>query len=82
MSCNEQNCATRRNSIPTLMTYTNKCWFEIENIRVPVLLIGLSERNLSGGNRKLVTVKAIILIRYITLEIALIKASAIEKEIN
>ena len=50
------------------------------NSRVPALLIGLSERSLSKGNRKLMTVIAIILIRYIIFEIALIKVSASEKE--
>ena len=52
----------------------------MENSRLPALLIGLSERSLSEVNRKLITVIAIILIRYIIFEIALIKVSASEKE--
>ena len=36
----------------------NNVAFEIENTRVPVLLIGLSERNLLEGNRKLIAVRA------------------------
>ena len=80
MSCNEQNCATRENSTRTSTTYMNKSWSDMGNSRVPALLIGLSERSLSKGNRKLMTVIAIILIRYIIFEIALIKVSASEKE--
>ena len=60
----------------------NKCLFEIENSLVPALLIGLSERNLSEGNRKEVTVTAIMFIKYIIFEIALIKASASAKEVK
>ena len=45
-------------------------------------MIGFSERNLSEGNRKLVTITEMKLIRYIIPEIALIKASASEKEIK
>jgi len=37
----------------------NNVLFEIENTRVPILLIGLSERSLLEGNRKLITVRAI-----------------------
>lgn len=47
-----------KNSIPTLRTYMNNILFEIENTRVPVLLIGLSERSLFEGNRELITVRA------------------------
>ena len=36
----------------------NNFLFETENTRVPMLLIGLSERSLLEGNRKLVTVRA------------------------
>ena len=35
----------------------NNFLFEIENTRVPILLIGLSERTLLEGNRKLITVR-------------------------
>ena len=35
----------------------NNVLFEIENTRVPVLLIGLSERNLLEGNGKLIAVR-------------------------
>ena len=76
MPCNEQNCATRENSTPTSRTYMNKSWSEIENSRVPALLIGLSERNLSDGNNKLITVSPIILRGYVIFEIAFIKVNA------
>ena len=36
----------------------NNVFLEIENTRLPVLLIGLSERNLLEGNRKLIAVRA------------------------
>ena len=58
MSCYEHKYRSRKNSIPTLRTYMNNLLFEIENTRVPVLLIGLSERNLLEGNRKLMAVRA------------------------
>ena len=36
----------------------NNFLFDIENTRVPILLIGLSERSLLEGDRKLITVRA------------------------
>ena len=36
----------------------NNGLFEIENTRVPILLIGLSERSLLERNRKLITLRA------------------------
>ena len=60
----------------------NKSWFEIENSRVPALLIGLSERSLSKGNKKLITVSPIISISYVIFEIAFIKVNASEKEMK
>ena len=58
----------------------NKSWFEIENSRVPILLIGLSERSLLEGNRKLITVTTIILVRYLKYEIVLSKGNASKKK--
>ena len=58
MSCYEHKYPNRKNSIPTLRTYMNNGLFEIENTRVPILLIGLSERSLLEGNRKLITLRA------------------------
>ena len=60
----------------------NNFFFEIENTRVPVLLIGLSERNLLEGNRILVTVTAIILIVYLKPKIVVIQGNASEKEMK
>ena len=57
-------------------------FFEIENTRVPVLLIGLSERSLLEGNRILVTVRAIILMVYLKPKIVVIKGNASEKEVK
>ena len=79
MSC------SAKSSLPTKTaktTHMNNFLIEIENIRVPVLLIGLSERSLLEGNRKLETVTAIILIRHYIFEIVLIKGNASEKEMK
>ena len=59
----------------------NKALYE-ENSRVPALLIGLSERVLSEGNKKLMTVSPIISVSYVIFEIAFIKVNASEKEIK
>ena len=77
-----QNCPTRENSVPTSTTYMNKCWYEIESSRVPILRIGLSERILSEGNNKLITVSPIILLSYVIYEIAFVKVNASEKEMK
>ena len=58
----------------------NKSFLEIENSRVPILLIGLSERSLLEGNRILVTVTAIILMVYLKSEIVAIKGNGSEKK--
>ena len=58
MSCYEHKYPTCKNSIPTLKTYMNNVLFEIENTRVPILLIGLSKRSLLEGNRKLIILRA------------------------
>lgn len=47
------------------MTYMNNFLFEIENARVPILLIWLSERSLLKGNRNLKTARVMILTRYL-----------------
>lgn len=60
----------------------NTSFFEIENTRVPVLLIGLSEISLLEGNRILVTVTAIILMVYLKSEIVAIKGNGSEKEMK
>ena len=62
------------------MTYMNNFFFGIENTRVPVLLIGLSERSLLEGNRILVTVTAIMLMVYLKPKIVVTKGNASEKE--
>ena len=49
----------------------NNLLLEIENTRVPIMLIGLSERNLLEGNRKLILVTTIILLRYLIFELIL-----------
>ena len=51
------------------MTYMNNLLFEIENTRVPILLIWLSERSLLKGNRNLKTARVTILTRYLISEI-------------
>ena len=51
------------------MTYTNNFLFEIENTRLPILLISLSERSLLKGNRNLKTARVTILTRYLIFEI-------------
>ena len=51
------------------MTYMNNFLFEIENTRVPILLIWLSERSLLKGNRNLKTARVTILTRYLIFEI-------------
>ena len=60
----------------------NKSWFEEENSRVPALLIGLSKRSLLEGNRKLMILTAIKLIRHLIFDIVLIKGNATEKEMK
>ena len=82
MSCNEKKLHYPENSIPTSTTYMNKSLFETANSRVPALLIGLSERNLSEGNKKLITVSPIISISYVIFEIAFIKVNASEKNMK
>ena len=72
----------RKNSLPTWTTYINKFLLELENSRVPILLIGLSERSLLEGNRKLVIVITMILITYLIFEIVLIKGNVREKEMK
>lgn len=59
----------------------NNLLLEIENTRVPIMLIGLSERNLLEGNRKLIVLTAIILLRYLIFEVIL-KGIQLEKEIK
>ena len=44
--------------------------------------MGLSERNLLEGNRNLITVTTMILIRYLVFEIVVIKGDAREKNEN
>ena len=58
------------------MTYMNNFLFEIENTRVPILPIWLSERSLLKGNRNLKTARVTILTRYLIFEIE----NASEKE--
>ena len=60
------------------MTYLNNFLFEIENTRVPILLIWLSERSLLKGNRNLKTARVTILTRYLIFEIE----NASEKEMK
>ena len=79
MSCNAKSALPAKTA---KTTHINNSLIEIENIRVPVLLIGLSERILLQGNRKLKTVTAIILIRHLIFEIVLIKGNASEKEMK
>ena len=57
----------------------NKLFLEIENSRVPILSIGLSEISLLDGNRKLIAVNTMMLIRYLIFDIVLIKGNASEK---
>ena len=75
---NEKKCDNRKNSIPTQMTYMNNFLFEIENTRVPILLIWLSEISLLKGNRNLKTARVTILTRYLIFEIE----NASEKEMK
>ena len=60
------------------MTYMNNFLFEIENTRVPILLIWLSERSLLKGNRNLKTARVTISTRYLIFEIE----NASEKEMK
>ena len=60
------------------MTYMNNFLFEIENTRVPILPIWLSERSLLKGNRNLKTARVTILTRYLIFEIE----NASEKEMK
>ena len=43
----------QKEGISTLTTYINKSLLEIEKTRVPILLIGLSERSLLGNRKKI-----------------------------
>ena len=43
----------QKGGISTLTTYINKYLLEIEKSRVPILLIGLSERSLLGNRKKI-----------------------------
>ena len=56
----------------------NNFFFEIENTRVPILPIWLSERSLLKGNRNLKTARVTILTRYLIFEIE----NASEKEMK
>ena len=56
----------------------NNFLFEIENTRVPILPIWLSERSLLKGNRNLKTARVTILTRYLIFEIE----NASEKEMK
>ena len=42
----------QKGGISTLTTYINKSLLELEKSRVPILLIGLSERSLLGNRKK------------------------------
>ena len=60
----------------------NNSLLETGKTPVPELLIGLSERSLLEGNGKLITVTALILLRYLIFEVVLIIGNASEKEMK